>query len=267
MSSTTMLSAAAADRKARLAQLKSLKRKQPSDGTDSEPAADQQDASPRPAKSPRTAPAQLPHTKDEAGEQADVSASILSGRNYDPLTKGPKLGFETNPSLAAGSSTIEQRAQALSDEVKAQLAAERETEAAAAAAAEAEEQQQREQQQLDLFKLRPKKPNWDLKRRLEERMRPVDVRTDNAIARLVRERIEGKRKDGEKEAPATAGRKNGSGRDGDGPGDGDGDGDGDAGELGIEGTTLVEATKEREREAEEDARRDREADAELGETS
>jgi coiled-coil domain-containing protein 12 len=74
------------------------------------------------------------------------------------------------------------------------------------------------------------------------------VRTDNAIARLVRERI-AKQKEA---AKARSGGANGPALDG---------GDNDA--AGIEGATLVEATHVREREDEEDLRREREEEAAL----
>jgi len=73
-------------------------------------------------------------------------------------------------------------------------------------------------------------------------MEVLDVRTGNAIARLVRERIEAQRK---KLGQLQEGQEKGKVID-----------DGEA--VGLEGTTLVEATREREREDEEDARRERE---------
>ena len=80
MASTAALSAAAQDRKSRLAQLKSLKRKQ----ADSNEEPIDNDGQPAP-KSPRK----------EA--TPDDTSRYLSGRNYDPETKGPRLGFENAP--------------------------------------------------------------------------------------------------------------------------------------------------------------------------
>ncbi|KAI7258441.1 hypothetical protein KC335_g12249, partial [Hortaea werneckii] len=82
MASNQALSAATQDRKARLAQLKSLKRKQPDtyQETDEEAPA---------FKSPKSAAAQA--------EEKDTDI-YLSGRNYDAETQGPRLGFETAPS-------------------------------------------------------------------------------------------------------------------------------------------------------------------------
>src|ERR1700761_6627609 len=81
MSTThTSLDAAAIDRKARLAKLAGIKRKQP--GSD------------EPASSLQTNP-------EEAGEKGNsidtTTDRYLSGRNYDIATKNPKLGFENAP--------------------------------------------------------------------------------------------------------------------------------------------------------------------------
>ena len=199
MASThTSLDAAAIERKARLAKLKSLKRKQP------EPDADTQSGS-------------VP----EEEEAPSVTTSYLSGRNYDPSTRGPKLGFENAPS--EDQETLEIRAKEISD----------------AAKKEAEEEEKAEKP-IDLFKLQPKKPNWDLKRDVQRKLEILNVQTDNAIARLVRERIEAQRK---KQAEAV---------------NGGGSGDGEA--VGMQGEELVEGVHVREREEEEDGRREREED-------
>lgn len=206
MASTAALSAAAQDRKSRLAQLKSLKRKQEAlqdEHTDVQ--TDQQQAA---ESSPDRALAK------------EGTNRYISGRNYDFETKGAKLGFESAP--VDGKVTLEQQAAVLQEEVK-QQATEEET----------------EEKPLDLFKLQPKKPNWDLKRDLERKLEVLNVRTDNAIARLVRERIA-------KQQAAAKTKVNGSSV------------EGDVEAAGIEGTTLVEATNERIREAEEEARHERE---------
>lgn len=218
MASTQALSAAAQDRKARLAQLKSLKRKQPDD------AQDESTGEGPAAKSPR---------RDAETEEEVPTNKYISGRNYDFETKGAKLGFDTAPS--EGKDTLENKAAALAEEAKRQ--------------AEAEE---KEDKPLDLFKLQPKKPNWDLKRDLERKLEVLNVRTDNAIARLVRERIANQQK---------AAKMRAVGANGDGSVNGAADGDGEA--AGLEGSTLVEATNIREKEDEEEARREREEDEAL----
>jgi coiled-coil domain-containing protein 12 len=220
MASTQALSAAAQDRKARLAQLKSLKRKQPDESQD-----ESQGAEPA-AKSPR---------HEEQTDQPDITTTYLSGRNYDAETKGPRLGFEAAPS--EGQETLERKAAALAAETKRQA-----------------EEEEKADKPLDLFKIQPKKPNWDLKRDLERKLEILNVRTDNAIARIVRERIASQQKAAK--ATAANGGPNGSAQDG-----------GDIEAAGIDGTTLVEATNVREREDEEDARREREEEEALLDSS
>lgn len=212
MASTQALSAAAQDRKARLAQLKSLKRKQPDEAQDE---AEQ----PTP-KSPR---------HDEQSEEASSTDKYISGRNYDFETKGAKLGFDAAPS--EGRETLENKAAVLAEETKRQA-----------------DEEEKADKPLDLFKLQPKKPNWDLKRDLERKLEVLNVRTDNAIARLVRERIANQQKAAKAQADGANGSANGGG---------------EAEAAGIEGNTLVEATHVREREDEEDARREREEDEAL----
>lgn len=218
MASTQALSAASQDRKARLAQLKSLKRKQPD--TYQEPNEDSEPAT----KSPRHA--------SEAAEP-DITSTYLSGRNYDAETKGPRLGFETVPS--EGKETLEKQAAVLAAETKRQA-----------------EEEEKADKPLDLFKLQPKKPNWDLKRDLDRKLDTLNVRTDNAIARLVRERIANQQKAAKARMEGANGSANGTPR---------ADGEGEA--VGMEGVSLVEATNVREREDEEEARREREEDEAL----
>lgn len=203
MSSThATLSAAADDRKARLAKLKSLKRKQPAD----EIVAPESIRSPSPPASP------------------DVAKLHLSGRNYDAEAKGPKLGFEAPPTLALEKPTLEQQAAEVEEEIRRK----------------AEEEEQNDKG-VDLFKLQPKKPNWDLKRDLEKKLEILNVRTENAIARLVRERIEG----AQKAAKLKAGKSSTSAIEG-------------GEEMGMEGVALVEGLKLREKEEEEEERRAKE---------
>ncbi|CAL8581896.1 hypothetical protein XPA_007576 [Xanthoria parietina] len=204
-STQSSLDAAATERKARLAKLKSLKRKQP------DPAAEESTGL-------------APDIRDDSNtsDSLPITSTYLSGRNYDPTTRGPKLGFEAAPTENA--ETLEDRADR----------AERETR-------EKEAKEEQEDKPIDLFKLQPKKPNWDLKRDVARKMELLNRRTDNAIARLVRERIEGAKK------KSTAGL-----------------GKNDGQELGIKGEELVEGVHLREREEEEDARRETE-DTEMNE--
>ncbi|EHL00062.1 putative Cell cycle control protein cwf18 [Glarea lozoyensis 74030] len=173
------LGAAADERKARLAKLKSLKRKQPGD----EIVAPESTRSPSP-------PAPV-----------DVTKLHLSGRNYDAEAKGPKLGFEAPPTLAL-EKTLEQQAKEVEDEIRKRAE---------------EEEQDDKGKKLDV----------------------LNVRTENAIARIVRERIEGaqkaaKSKSGENVIAASEGGE----------------------EMGMDGIALVEGLKLREKEEQEDERRD-----------
>ncbi|KAI8673829.1 hypothetical protein NCS55_00704300 [Fusarium keratoplasticum] len=205
-SSHLNLSAASDDRKARLAKLKNLKRKQPGDeivAPESERAA-----------SPPSEP--------------DVSRLHLSGRNYDPETRGPKLGFEQDPTLSLEKPTLEEQAAEVEAEIKQKAA-----------------EEAQDDKGIDLFKLQPKKPNWDLKRELDKKMEVLNARTDNAIARLVRDRITGAQKAASKTKSADGA-----------------EGDGEA--AGMDGVALVEGLRVREREEAEEERREREEEAALG---
>ncbi|CBX91797.1 hypothetical protein LEMA_P045030.1 [Plenodomus lingam JN3] len=209
MSSHEKLSAAANDRKARLAQLKSLKRKQA-------PTSDEADAAPSPPAHQAEISDAIVRTEEE-GEAPSVATTYLSGRNYDPTTRNVKLGFDNLP-IADPTNTLEYKAQQLALETKAQ-----------------QEAENKEDNGLDLFKLQPKKPNWDLKRDLEQKMKSLDVQTENAIAKLVRERVEAQKVIRQKK-----------------PADGEGE------EVGMEGSELVEAMHLKEQEEARDRRRDEE---------
>jgi coiled-coil domain-containing protein 12 len=154
--STATLDAAAAARKERLSQLKSLKRKAAS-----------------------AAPADSEQLPDAPSPEKDVS-HLLSGRNYDAVDRAPKMGFASLPS--EGQDTVEARAAEI---------------AAAAKAAEPED----ENKTVDVFNLQPRKPNWDLKRDVDKKLALLQGKTDAAIARLVRARIEEGRKPVDGEEP------------------------------------------------------------------
>ncbi len=206
MSAThTSLDAAAIDRKARLAKLAGIKRKQP--GSDAPASSLQED------------------TEDAGNSAASTTNRYLSGRNYDTATKNARLGFETAP-VGAEVETLEEKADRITT-ATAEQAAKDEVEA---------------EKGIDLFKLQPKKPNWDLKRDLDEKMKVLNVRTQNAIARLVRERIENAKKQAlESGSHASSA-----------------DQDGEQGEeMGIEGSTLVEGIHLREQEEAREAAREK----------
>ncbi|CAN8106265.1 unnamed protein product [Discula destructiva] len=228
----TALSAASDDRKARLAKLKSLKRKQPEDETVA-PESDRQKSPAVPSEAALEIAAgdleerQRHEQKEQEQIEKDVSRIYLSGRNYDAETRGPKLGFDAPPTLGPDEQTIEEQAAELEAEIKRKA----ELEAA-------------EDKGIDLFKLQPKKPNWDLKRELNKKLEVLNVKTDNAIARLVRERLQAKKAEALKV--------------------GNGAEDGDAAVAGLEGGELEEIVRLREREEAEDERRDQEAIDDIG---
>ena len=206
------LDAAATERKLRLAKLKSLKRKQPDSYTEIE--------APSVASTHRSSAFEPSSTSTQtltaSSNPPSVTTTYLSGRNYDPTTRGPKLGFEVAPT--EDQETLEYRAAQIAEETHV--------------LAEREEQ---EGKPIDLFKLQPKKPNWDLKRDMERKMERLNTRTDNAIARLVRERIESAKRKAEDEVGAGE-------------------------EMGMKGEELVEGVHVREREEEDEERKEREDD-------
>ncbi|CAF9926877.1 MAG: hypothetical protein GOMPHAMPRED_004251 [Gomphillus americanus] len=209
MSTHTSLDAAATERKARLAKLKSLKRKQP---TDDEETAETRTDDAIPIET-----------------ASDPTKTYLSGRNYDTEAKGAKLGFEYAPN--ADISTLEIRAKQIADETTQ------------AAVKEAEDDKG-----IDLFKLQPKKPNWDLKRDLAKKMEILNVRTDNAIAKMVRERIAAQQKAQREKTDGSSIAV---------------DADGEEAEItGLKGEELVEGIHQREREEAEDEKEDEEDDDE-----
>jgi coiled-coil domain-containing protein 12 len=152
----------------------------------------------------------------------------VSGRNYDPETRGPKLGFEQDPTLSLEKPTLEEQAAEVEAEIKQKAA-----------------EEAQDEKGVDLFKLQPKKPNWDLKRELDRKMEVLNVRTDNAIARLVRDRITGAQKAAKKDKAVD-----------------DTEGTGEA--TGMDGVALVEGLRVREQEEEEEERREKEEEAALG---
>ncbi|KAI4859382.1 cwf18 pre-mRNA splicing factor-domain-containing protein [Hypoxylon rubiginosum] len=210
------LSAAADDRKSRLAKLKNLKRKQPAD--EIAPPESERSASP-PSSAVAAEQAQEP-------ELTDATTRLhLSGRNYDAETKGPKLGFEAPPTLGMEGPTLEEQAAEVEAEIKRKAA-----------------EEANDDKGVDLFKLQPKKPNWDLKRDLDKKLEVLNTRTDNAIAKLVRERIGNAQAAARKTAKPVE--------------NGDDERSGEA--TGMDGVALVEGVRVREREEEEDERRERE---------
>lgn len=123
MSSThASLDAAATERKARLAKLKSLKRKQPDSYNEANQSAEAEGTA-----------------SDALDEAPSIPTTYLSGRNYDPTTRGPKLGFEQDPT--EDQETLEDRAAQIAEEATRRA-----------------QQEEKEDKPIDLFKLQPKNP-------------------------------------------------------------------------------------------------------------
>lgn len=160
MSSIASLDAAAAARKERLAQLKSLKRKQPSSGVDTV-LPDAPNSTDLLSKSKHPSP---------PNDEKNISIH-LSGRNYDIESRAPKMGFAQAPS--EGQDTLEGLAQEIVIRTKEQQLAD-----------------QKGEKPIDLFSLQPKKPNWDLKRDVDKKLERLNAKTDVAIAKMIRQRIE-----------------------------------------------------------------------------
>ncbi|KAF1997551.1 hypothetical protein P154DRAFT_279909 [Amniculicola lignicola CBS 123094] len=220
MSSHEALTAAAEDRKSRLAQLKSLKRKAPP--SDAEPSTSLTTSA----------------TAATTASDPDPATKYLSGRNYDPASRQAKLGYTAAEQLDK-TTTLEYQAQQL----------------AIASRADQEAEKAEESTGIDVWKLQPKKPNWDLKRDLEEKMRVVDVWSENAVARLVREKVE------EKGRSLEEGKKDKDMRN---ESNGTGNGDEAEKETGVVGADIVGAMHMLEKEEEDERRReevDGEADA------
>ncbi|KJZ79640.1 hypothetical protein HIM_01109 [Hirsutella minnesotensis 3608] len=203
-SSLNTLGAASEDRKARLAKLRGLKRKQPLD-ENTEPEPEREQAPPQ-------------------DDEADVSRQYLSGRNYDFETHGPKLGFEHMPNVGLDKPTLEEQAAEVEAEVQKQAADEAQ-----------------DDKGIDLLKLQPKKPNWDLKRTLDAKMEILNARTNNAITKMVRERISGSQRSAQKSNSSDNALA-----------------DGEA--VGVEGLSLVEGLRVREQQEREREQQEREED-------
>ncbi|PUU84369.1 cwf18 pre-mRNA splicing factor-domain-containing protein [Tuber borchii] len=151
MSSIASLDAQSAARKERLAQLKSLKRKQPP-------------ADPSPSQ-------EVTMTMDDPENPEKGTNVHLSGRNYDIESRAPKMGFVSAPS--EGQETLEDAAKKIVETTKA-----------------LQIEDEKNDKPIDLFNLQPKKPNWDLKRDADKKLEKLNQKTDIAIAKIIRARIE-----------------------------------------------------------------------------
>ncbi|PWY97899.1 cwf18-domain-containing protein [Testicularia cyperi] len=92
-------------------------------------------------------------------------------RNYDPIT-GQMKRFTSVKDLP---DTIEKDVEGLQQQIL-------------------EEDEQRRLEDLDLTNIAPKRPNWDLKRDLEKRLKKLERRDKEAILTLIRQRIQSQQK-------------------------------------------------------------------------
>lgn len=105
---------------------------------------------------------------------------VISGRNFDMETRGPKLGFNAPPTSFELSGedgaveTVELASQQLEEKALADLKA-------------------KSGRQIDLDSLQPKRANWDLKRDLEPKFQLLEDRTHDAVLQIVRERLQKER--------------------------------------------------------------------------
>ncbi|EWC45709.1 hypothetical protein DRE_05046 [Drechslerella stenobrocha 248] len=111
-------------------------------------------------------------TTNRSGDDSeiDASAAILSGRNYDVEAKAPRLGYDLAPSDQRD--TLESQAASIAAEARNAIRDEDKTDRV-----------------IDLLSIQPKKPNWDLKRDVDQRMTQLERLTNNAIAQVLRDRI------------------------------------------------------------------------------
>lgn len=99
----------------------------------------------------------------------------LVSKNYDPETRAPRMGFDEPPTLRLGDDeTVELVSEKLEQETLAKLK---------------ERGISSSTKGLDLESLQPKRANWDLKRDIEPQLNLLEAQTQNAIARIVRDRL------------------------------------------------------------------------------
>ncbi|KIY73268.1 mRNA splicing factor [Cylindrobasidium torrendii FP15055 ss-10] len=96
-----------------------------------------------------------------------TGGDVLKNRNFDPESRTLKkraLGGEENED------TVEKNVEGLAKMIIS-------------------EDEERRAQDLDIFNIAPKRPNWDLKRRTDEKLAKLERRTQEAIHTLIRQRL------------------------------------------------------------------------------
>jgi coiled-coil domain-containing protein 12 len=98
------------------------------------------------------------------------TAEQIKFKQYEPESKELKKLKTIQPALGpTASDTVEKRAQEISEKVV--------------------EEEAQKSKELDLTNLKPKKPNWDLKRDLEKKLEKLEKSTLLQISNLIRERL------------------------------------------------------------------------------
>lgn len=115
-------------------------------------------------------------TVDNSLVEATDTESKMRFRNYDPESKGPKLGYLQNHD--AQGLTVEDRAEILRDRTL-------------------QEADRASQAYLETSTLQTRKGDWDLKRDLDRRLEYVKSKQEFVVAKNVRERILTLRSSGE----------------------------------------------------------------------
>ncbi|SPO30435.1 probable Coiled-coil domain-containing protein 12 (CCDC12) [Ustilago trichophora] len=111
--------------------------------------------------------------EESTGTLSPSSSSLIKRhfRNYDPLT-GQFKRFTSARDLP---DTVEKDVSTLQSDTIAL-------------------DEQRRKEDLDLTNIAPKRPNWDLKRDLEKRLKKMERRDKEAVILLIRQRIQGQQK-------------------------------------------------------------------------
>ncbi|WVN89598.1 uncharacterized protein L203_104825 [Cryptococcus depauperatus CBS 7841] len=107
----------------------------------------------------------------ESGQTAGPAYFAFKQRNYDPETRNIRKR-ETGD---AGDDTVEKAVEGLAEQI-------------------IKEHEEKNKEELDLFNIQPKRPNWDLKRDMNNRMSKLERKTNEAITTIFRQRLQAMRK-------------------------------------------------------------------------
>lgn len=111
-------------------------------------------------------------------ETNETDGFKLVGKNYDPETRAPRIGFDEPPTVRLQTGeTVELVSQQLESATLEKLKS------------KGISSSDNGQQTLDLESLQPKRANWDLKRDIEPQLKLLEAHTQNAIVKMVRDRL------------------------------------------------------------------------------